>query len=562
MKLRLCAIACLLISLNIACKKSSTIDDGGASLLSLHPGEPLTLAHQEKVLNPVFGILTDDQRFESTDVVEIHSGILLAVLSNTYENAEKSTIYKSYSYDHGVTWTSPQNINLPFSSYRFTACNLFKVKSRIFLVMNRVAAVPGTKEGGIPAICYSDDNGYTWTKPHKMLNGGEKEIVLMNSRNVTRTKTGRVIIPIGSGQFGKNAHQISLIYSDNNGKTWLESQNCFGGINTRQARFSEPSIGQLNDGRLIMLIRTTLGNIYKSYSGDNGITWEKPTKTSLVSPWTAHTIRITKQGYILVAYTHALSKGDPGYPRNNLKFAISYDNGETFVPSGTILEIPISKTAFLMEPNITYTSADQYLVTYYRLLDGKNHRIETALFDRPNVLKDEEHWNNLQRWWTSGGGTTATIGSQLHLGEYTNTITSVTKRQVIPNSYVVEFRSKINQFVKPGNIDLYTSLGLKIESNNYRLMFKIEADGYYVIDDSGSWVRYSTPDYLSHTKDWHVWRIEVFNGKATVYMDDVKVIEKYNLPQSESTGLISHWTSSNYDMKTDCYIDYTHFDPL
>ena len=131
MNLRLCCIVIFFFSITIGCKKSSTIDEGGTLLVSLNNGgQQLALGTKEKVLNPSFGLLTDDQRFESTDVIEIHSGILLAVLSNNYENKDNSTVYKAYSYDHGVTWTSPQNLNLPFSGYRFTACNLFNWRIR------------------------------------------------------------------------------------------------------------------------------------------------------------------------------------------------------------------------------------------------------------------------------------------------------------------------------------------------------------------------------------------------------------------------------------------------
>jgi hypothetical protein len=507
------------------------------------------------------GILTTDQRFESTDIVELGSGVLMAILSNQYENDNNSCVYKSYSYDHGLTWSQPENINLPQTAYEFTHCNLFKVNSRIFLLLNRV----GTEgsEGRIPALCYSDNNGDTWSTPQLILGGSEKEIVITNSRNITITNTGRIIIPLSYGQFGPNAFKVNIIYSDNGGISWTEGSNPFGGNNIEAAKFAEPAIGQLKDGRIIMLIRTALGNIYKSYSSDDGITWSTPVSTPLISTWTAHSIRITKHGYIVIAYTNAVAANDVGYPRNNLKFAVSYDNGGTWKESGTIIEFPDFGGQFVMEPNITYTINDQFLVTFYHMLINSSHRIETAIFSNFDVISDQESWENLQWWSVSGAGTIAASNDILHLADNTNTITSVSKSQIISPNYIFELRAKVNSFVSPGYISSYSTLGLQVADGNYRLMFKLESDGFYVIDASGSWIKYSNSTYLNNKNDWHLWRFEVFNGKTEVFMDGAKVIEEYDLENtSYNAGIISHWTSSTASMPTDCYIDYSFYEPL
>jgi sialidase-1 len=555
-------LAVLFLFFTISCKKNKQVEEDIATTNLSENAKELSLNKYAKNINGTYGVLTADQRFESTDIIQLDSGILIAALSNTFESFNKTSVFKCYSYDNGLSWSSPKEINLPPSGYKFTATNLFKLKSRLYLVMNRLAENNSTCEGGIPAISYSDDKGITWSKPQLMLQGNEREIVIMNSRNITITKSGRIIIPVGNGQMGTHGYRISLIYSDNYGRSWNESPNLFNGINTRQAKFAEPSIGQLNDGRLIMLIRTALGHIYKSYSSDNGSTWSYPECTSLVSPWTAHSIRVTKNGYIIVAYTNTISRNDKGYPRNNLKFAVSYDNGETWKPSGTIIEIPES-SEFLMEPNITRMNNDKYLVTYFRQLKNNVHRIETAIFNHQAVLREEENWADLRWWWVSGNGTASAVNSKLHLNTNSNSRVSVYKSQLIANSYELEFKSKINSFIHPGYADDYATLLLKVANGSYKLLFKLESDGFHLKDKNGVWTKHSNPAYLNSKSDWHVWKFAVSGAKVSVFMDEVNVLNNFDLATaSNEPGSISFSSRSNLVMKSDCFIDYTYYDPL
>ena len=558
--LNYCILFVLLI--NLGCKKTQLTEGVPLIPLSQH-SKDLSLNKYSKVIVGSYGVLTADQRFESTDIVQLHSGALLAILSNTFENKDKTTLFKCYSYDNGKTWTTPQDVNLPITDYSFTACNLFRVRSRLFLVMNRVSNTRATYEGGIPAISYSDDEGASWSKPALMLNSREKEIVIMNARNITITRTGRIIVPIAHGQIGTRGFTISLIYSDNNGRSWNLTQNLFTSVNTRKAMFAEPSIGHLNDGRLVMFIRTALGYIFKSYSSDNGATWTTPVSTPLVSPWTAHSIKITKNGYIVIAYTNSIAGADCGYPRNNLKFAVSYDNGETWKPSGTIFEIPVSFHEFVMEPNIVFLPNDKCLVTFYHKLNSESHQIETAIFKKQAILRDEENWQDLHWWQTDGNSSIRTVNNILHLASNGTSTAKVYKRQMIANRYSLEFRAKINSFVEPGSVTNYSTLLLEVVNRSYKLSLKLESNGIYIKDNTGNLAKHSIATYQIKKSDWHVWRLEVFDGKLQLFMDGKSVIESFYLPAaSGETEGISYSTNSNLPIQSSCDIDYSYYDPL
>lgn len=552
----------LALAAQIRCSKKPYQDNKPLILLE---SKSKNLSHNRhtRTLAYTYGVLTNDQRFENTDIIQLNSGALMAILGNTFENSSKTSVFKCYSYDNGRTWTSPQNINLPYTGCDFTHCNLFKVNARIYLVLNRVANARRTLEGGIPAISFSDDEGVTWSRPQLMLHGREREIVIINARNITITKTGRIIIPITYGQFGTNPYHINMLYSDNNARTWKESSNSFAGINTAEAKFAEPTVAELKDGRLIMLLRTNLGHIYKSYSSDNGITWSMPECTTLVSPWTAHSIRVTKHGYIVVVYTNSISTNDPGYPRNNLKCAVSYDNGETWKQNGTIIEIPESLTEFVMEPNITLLQNGKCIVSYYHQLNTNYHRVETAHFDTQTLLRDEENWENLQWWSISGHGKILAVNNILELGSSNNFTLTMQRSMLIANSYSLEFIAKISSFIKANLTNEYATLGLKVEDGMYKFIFRVETDGLYVMDHTNVLIKHTNTTYQKYKDNWNLWRITVKNGKAEIFMNEISITGQVTLPKSMfDIGNITLWTNSSPLANTHTYIKHIYYDPF
>ena len=86
----------------------------------------------------------------------------------------------------------------------------------------------------------------------------------------------------------------------------------------------------------MMVLRTQLGYLYKSFSNDAGVTWTKAESMGIVSPLSPATVkRIPKTGHLLLVWNNAPQSKDlieqgSASPRTPLTTAISKDEARTW----------------------------------------------------------------------------------------------------------------------------------------------------------------------------------------------------------------------------------------
>jgi hypothetical protein len=98
---------------------------------------------------------------------------------------------------------------------------------------------------------------------------------------------------------------------------------------------------ELLDGRVLMMIRTSDGVQYRSYSSDEGVTWGPTEKTALPSPTSPATVeRIPgSEDLLLVWNDHTdISEALRG-KRTPLRGAISKDDGKTWHVTKTLEDL-------------------------------------------------------------------------------------------------------------------------------------------------------------------------------------------------------------------------------
>lgn len=198
----------------------------------------------------------------------------------------------------------------------------------------------------------SADDGKTWSAA-KQLSPAGKYTGLTNGRCI-RLRSGRIVL-----EAWEDGDSFCVL-SDDDGGTWRESQR----VRPASGKCYEPACIELEDGRVMMLMRTELGGQNKSLSQDGGQTWSEPVPTPLVGSAAPVAIsRIPTTGDLLAIWNH-----NPGANlRNPLTAATSKDEGQTWTIVRNLEDAP-SEDAWAY-PAITWVG-DHALVTYFSYKGG------------------------------------------------------------------------------------------------------------------------------------------------------------------------------------------------
>ena len=196
----------------------------------------------------------------------------------------------------------------------------------------------------------STDEGKTWVDPLQISPSG-KYTGLTNGRSL-RLASGRILLEAWEAGDGY------CYLSDDDGKTWRESARVQPGDGCW-----EPAAIELNDGRVLFMMRTGLGGQYQSLSDDGGETWSTPVPSALKGTAAPVSLsRIPTTGDLLAIWNH-----NPGASRRNpLTAAISKDEGETWEHFRNIEETPEGGWAY---PAITWVDG-KGLLTYFSYTGG------------------------------------------------------------------------------------------------------------------------------------------------------------------------------------------------
>ena len=132
-----------------------------------------------------------------------------------------------------------------------------------------------------------------------------------------------------------------VYYSDDEGQTWSRCEGCILGWLYRGwgnlVSTDEPGLEQLKDGRLIMLMRSTVGRLLQSFSEDEGEHWTVPEPSPLASSNSPCALKKIPQTGDLLCVWNQVSADEirQGKWRGRLSAAITSD-GQTWQHFRTI----------------------------------------------------------------------------------------------------------------------------------------------------------------------------------------------------------------------------------
>lgn len=265
----------------------------------------------------------ENPRNSEADVIELKDGRLLLAYTDFYAGGSSDfspgRISGRVSENRGKTWSNAFIIQKNIAQQNVMDVSLLRLHS------GEIALFYGHKNSYADSKVYrrkSFTEGESWDEaicvtPRPGYNG-------INNARVIQLNSDRLLAPVyHTPNIQKVKHLTSTCYfSDDNGKTWRKSKT---DLDLPESGADEPGLVELKDGSVLMIIRTELGKIYKSYSHDSGFTWTNPEATALTSPSSPATIkRIPETRDLIIVWNNSLDKRVP------LTVAISRDEGKTW----------------------------------------------------------------------------------------------------------------------------------------------------------------------------------------------------------------------------------------
>lgn len=265
---------------------------------------------------------------------DVDSGInktadLVVVDEDTMFFMQKQSTARDYSYDGGRTWQK-SNVSRVGDNY-----NAVRLRSGKLLG----TLLEGMGNGKKAYTVYlSPNNGEFWERLGIMQ---EPEPTFYAGQNrMMETDYGRVFFITGVGKGDESSGDVHRVfYSDNEGTTWVESENC---IDPEQIGMvvDEAVLVQVSDTVMRCYFRTDSGFIRYIESSDKGETWNNKKVYSTPFASAANCFNVERDPetgmlYLAWGYDNVNLCGMIQLPRTRWAVAMSRDNGTTWEYVGT-----------------------------------------------------------------------------------------------------------------------------------------------------------------------------------------------------------------------------------
>lgn len=330
----------------------------------------------------VYEATADHPRYSEGSVIPLRDGRLLFAITEFQKHsgdASPAQITGRISPDGGRTWEKPFTMQENIAKQNVMCVTLLRLDSdqptsgplgMFFLVQNNAA-------DGIMELRISKDEGKTFgnrtrvTKPEGFW--------FANNDRVLTLSTGRLLMPVaGTPDQEKKDHYTSRAYfSDDEGKTWKAGKE---DVDVPQRGAMEPDVVELKDGRVLMIIRTQLGQIFAALSPDGGDTWSDAKPWGVRSPESPATVRrIPATGDLLLIWNDNYEPGKTHLgKRRPLTAAISQDDGQSWKFHRNLEDRGDESYAYT---SLTF-DRDRVLLSYY-VGDDKTGRISSKFRSLP-----------------------------------------------------------------------------------------------------------------------------------------------------------------------------------
>ena len=160
---------------------------------------------------------------------------------------------------------------------------------------------------------------------------------------IIQTSTGNIVLPMQELLYAEGRHVIRPYVSQDNGKSWIKTNYIDTGGKGHHDVNTEPTLVELKDGTLWMLLRTNFDYFWSAFSYDQGLSWTELRNSNIdASSSPAFMTRLTS-GRLVMTWNRLKADGteeverkesrlahqyqSPSWFRNELSIAFSDDDG-------------------------------------------------------------------------------------------------------------------------------------------------------------------------------------------------------------------------------------------
>ncbi|MDD4870916.1 MAG: sialidase family protein [Kiritimatiellae bacterium] len=254
------------------------------------------------------------------------------------------------SKDDGKTWSEPQPVCQDIHPTEPASFYLLQTTRGALVVVYLNAATQKfawddkagePKEGCCLEIwaIRSLDGGKTWIDRQRILDGYNA-----NFFGFIQTRSGKLVATVEHLATNPGRHVVCSLLSEDDGKTWRRSNLIDLGGRGHHDGATEPTVAQLSDGRLLMLIRTNLDRFWQAFSEDDGRYWRSFGPSTIdASSSPGHLLRL-QSGRLVLLWNRLSPEGQPvprskpnvahevspSWHREELSLAFSEDDARTW----------------------------------------------------------------------------------------------------------------------------------------------------------------------------------------------------------------------------------------
>lgn len=308
----------------------------------------LVAAEQERAIRHVVieRATKDTPRSDTASIARISDDQIMVVY-HKYERGERSghdhgvcRIWSKVSDDWGTTWRDPRMlVDVADGDMNVQAPALLRASNGdLFLAALR--AHPGSVSSTM-CLLKSVDQGKTFSTLGDLWTRSKGQLLQGGTSSLLELRSGRLLLPYhgGTGSQFRQKNSAWCLYSDDAGKSWMRSTP----IDLPKRGAIEGSVAQLDDGSLLMSLRTQLGGPHLARSTDEGTTWGKAAFSGLEGGESGTCLRrLPGSKDVVLFFNH--SKYDQEHhhygERTPLTCARSSDRGTTWRIIGNILSDP------------------------------------------------------------------------------------------------------------------------------------------------------------------------------------------------------------------------------